>query len=106
MAHSRGSLLRQQTEAAMIASGVTSVQFSVETDSIRSALEIVASTDLITTMPRATTGPYLKDMLVFVDFDSPHFERPLGLIRRQDTPISSIEDQFFNHLQLSLTDVE
>lgn len=102
LAHSRGSLLRQQTEAALIACGITSIHFSVETDSIRSALEIVASTDLITTMPRATTGPYISNDLVFLDFDSPHFERPLGLIRREDTPVSPIEKNFFDHLRVSI----
>ena len=56
LAHSRGSLLRQQTEAAMSASGVTSMHIVCETDSIRSVLEIVADTDLITTMPRATSA--------------------------------------------------
>ena len=55
LAHSRGSLLRQQTEAALAASGVTSFQIGCETDSIRSVLEIVAATDLVTTMPMATT---------------------------------------------------
>lgn len=36
LAHSRGSLLWQQTEAAMIASGIKSIQIACETDSIRS----------------------------------------------------------------------
>lgn len=84
LAHSRGSLLRQQSEAAMIASGVKSVNVACETDSIRSALEIVAQTDLVTTMPRATTAPYLEDKLVFLGFDHPQFHRPLGFIRRRD----------------------
>jgi len=61
LAHSRGSLLRQQTEAAMIVSGVTAMHIVCETDSIRSVLEIIAETDLITTMPRATTASYLED---------------------------------------------
>lgn len=82
LAHSRGSLLRQQTEAAMIASGVHSVNIRCETDSIRSVLEIVADTDLVTTMPRATTAPYLEDRLVFLPFDHPQLHRPLGVIRR------------------------
>ncbi len=93
--HSRGSFLRQQTEAAMIAAGISTVQITVETDSIRSALEIVANTDLITSMPRATTAPYLEDSLVFLNFDSPHFKRSLGAIRRRDTSISQLEAQFF-----------
>lgn len=82
LAHSRGSLLRQQTEAAMMASGVRSVNIACETDSIRSVLEIVAETELVTTMPRATTSPYLEDRLVFLSFDHPQFHRPLGVIRR------------------------
>lgn len=92
--HSKGSLLRQQTEAAMIAAGIATVQTTVETDSIRSALEIIANTDLITSMPRATTRPYLEDKLVFLNFDSPHFKRPLGMIRRRDTADNPLEKQF------------
>ena len=98
LAHSRGSLLRQQTEAAMIASGVKSIQIACESDSIRSVLEIVADTDLITTMPKATTQPYLEDQLVFLDFDRPQFHRPLGRIRRRETPESQVEQGFLRML--------
>ena len=94
LAHSRGSLLRQQTEAAMIASGVKSMHIVCETDSIRSVLEITAESDLITTMPRATTASYLEDRLVFLDFDHPRFHRPLGSIRRAGLSINPIEDRF------------
>lgn len=96
LAHSRGSLLRQQTEAAMIASGVKSMHIVCETDSIRSALEIVAQTDLISTMPRATTEPYLEDRLEFLDFDHPRFYRPLGCIRKTDAPAHSVESRFLS----------
>jgi len=99
LAHSRGSLLRQQTEAAMIASGVRSMQIGCETDSIRSVLEIVAETDLITTMPMATTAPYLEDRLIFLPFDHPQFHRPLGAIRRKHTSSSRIEDRFLQLLR-------
>ena len=94
LAHSRGSLLRQQTEAAMTASGVRSMQIGCETDSIRSVLEIVASSDLITTMPQATTSPYLLDSLVFLNFDHPQFRRPLGIIRRVPAKPSPTEEKF------------
>ncbi|MEO0976869.1 MAG: LysR family transcriptional regulator [Pseudomonadota bacterium] len=99
LAHSRGSLLRQQTEAAMIASGVRSMQIGCETDSIRSVLEIVSETDLITTMPKATTAPYLEDRLVFLPFDHPQFHRPLGAIRRSTAKSSAIEDRFLKLLK-------
>lgn len=94
LAHSRGSLLRQQTEAAMMASGVRSVNIVCETDSIRSVLEIVAETDLVTTMPRATTAPYLEDRLVFLPFDHPQFHRPLGMIRRGGEEHDNTADLF------------
>ena len=94
LAHSRGSLLRQQTEAAMIASGVRTMHIVCETDSIRSVLEIIGDTDLITTMPRATTKPYLEDRLEFLTFDHPQFHRPLGSIRRRESPSSPVEDRF------------
>ncbi len=96
LAHSRGSLLRQQTEAAMMASGVTAMHIVCEADSIRSVLEIIAETDLITTMPRATTASYLEDRLVFLDFDHPQFHRPLGSIRRSGTSRNPIEDKFLS----------
>lgn len=99
LAHSRGSLLRQQTEAAMIASGVRAMQIGCETDSIRSVLEIVAETDLITTMPMATTAPYLGDRLLFLPFDHPQFHRPLGAIRRRNTSSSRTEHRFLQLLK-------
>lgn len=98
LAHSRGSLLRQQTEAAMIASGINSMHIVCETDSIRSVLEIVAETDLITTMPKATTAPYLEEKLVFLDFDHPQFHRPLGAIRRKRSSSNSLEIGFLSRL--------
>lgn len=86
LAHSRGSLLRQQTEAAMTASGVKSIHIVCETDSIRSVLEIIAESDLITTMPMATTEPYLEDRLIFLDFDHPQFHRPIVAVHRRGSP--------------------
>ncbi|MBY5931454.1 LysR family transcriptional regulator [Tateyamaria omphalii] len=98
LAHSRGSLLRQQTEAAMTASGVKSMHIVCETDSIRSVLEIVGDTDLITTMPRATTASYLEDKLVFLDFDHPRFHRPLGVIRQTKSSSNPMEVRFLSTL--------
>ncbi|MEM6467543.1 MAG: LysR family transcriptional regulator [Pseudomonadota bacterium] len=98
LAHSRGSLLRQQTEAAMSASGVPSMHIVCETDSIRSVLEIIRDTDLITTMPRATTVSYLEDKLVFLDFDHPQFHRPLGSIKRASGPANPIAERFLASL--------
>lgn len=98
LAHSRGSLLRQQTEAAMMASGIKAMHIVCETDSIRSVLEIVAETDLITTMPRATTVPYLEDRLQFLDFDHPQLHRPLGSIRRVGSSFNPIEERFLSNL--------
>ena len=66
----------------------------LETDSIRTALEMVSSTDLITTMPRATTKPYLERKLQFLAFDHPQFERPLGAIKRKDSRPNKAEDEF------------
>lgn len=94
LAHSRGSLLRQQTEAAMRASGVKSMHIVCETDSIRSVLEIISETELITTMPRVTTESYLEDRLQFLDFDHPQFHRPLGAISRVHSPENPVADRF------------
>lgn len=102
LAHSRGSLLRQQTEAALISSGIKSMQILCETDSIRSSLEIIANTDLLTTMPKATTSPYLEARLVFLDFNHPQFNRPLGAIRRAETPPTLIGERFLAMLKSML----
>lgn len=102
LAHSRGSLLRQQTEAAMVASGVHNIQIACETDSIRSALEIVAATDLISTMPVETASNYLEGRLVFLDFDNPQFHRPLGAIQRSNTPANPVVDGFMAQLNSRL----
>ena len=101
VAHSKGSMLRQQTEAAMFASGVTHMQIAIETDSIRSVLEIVADTQLITTMPRVTTQPYLQKNLKFLPFDHAQFKRPIGVIGRRDTPTTGVEDRFLALLRSS-----
>jgi len=103
LAHSRNSSLRRQTEIALLAAGITTVQIGIETDSIRSVLETVAMTDLITTMPRQTTAPYLKDQLVFLNFDHQQFERPLGIIRRRDTQPQVIETRFLEMLSKPFT---
>lgn len=98
VAHSRDSLLRQQTEAAMVASGLQSVQIGFETDSIRSVLEIVAQSDMISTMPIVTTTPYLESGLTFLPFDHPQFSRPLGFIHRRDTPQTPLQKNFLTEL--------
>ncbi|RVU86244.1 LysR family transcriptional regulator [Leucothrix sargassi] len=98
IAHSRGSLLRKQTEAAMIAAGIKSMHIAFETDSIRTVLEMITSTDLITVMPRATTAPYLENELVFLDFDSPQFQRQIGIIRRKNSLQNSVEENFLKIL--------
>jgi len=80
----------------MMASGVNSMHITCETDSIRSVLEIIAESDLITTMPRATTASYLEDRLVFLDFEHPQFHRPLGAIRRSGSTNNPIVDKLIS----------
>jgi len=103
LAHSRGSLLRQQTEAAMTASGVNAMHIVCETDSIRSVLEIITETDLITTMPRVTTAPYLEGRLAFLGFDHPQFHRPLGVIKRTQSNTSPTERRFLSIISANLS---
>lgn len=94
VAHSRGSMLRRQTEGALIAMGLEKINISVETDSIQSVLEIVGATDLISTMPRETTRPYLGNSLKFLDVDHNQFHRPIGIIRRKNAPTNRVIDAF------------
>lgn len=98
IAHSRGSMLRRQTEGALIAMGLEQIHITIETDSIRSVLEIVGSSDLISTMPKETTRPYLAEDLTFVDFDHPQFHRPIGAIRRKTTQANAIVEAFLKLL--------
>ncbi len=99
LAHSKGSLLRRQTEAAMVAAGVRQIHIVCETDSIRSALEIVVQTDLITTMPVLTTEPYLEDRVRFLPYDHPQFRRPLGAVYRGCMPNNPVITRFLNALE-------
>jgi len=98
LAHSRASLLRQQTEAATISSGVRSMQIGCEMDFIRSVLEIVSKTDPIATMPKATTAPYLEDRSILLTFDQPQFHRLLGATRRANSMSGRIEYRFLRML--------
>ena len=106
IAHSKGSFLRQQTEAALLASGVNQIKIGLETDSIRTVLEVAAETDLLTTMPIATTTHYLEEKLIFLPFDHVQFHRPLGVIRRRDTTSTELEELFLKILKSSLTTSE
>ncbi len=99
LAHSRGSLLWHQTETAMVALGLHQIRIACVTDSIRSALEIVAETELITTMPRLTTEPYLGDQLSFLPFEHPLFKRNLGAVYRANMPVSPAMSRFLKLLQ-------
>ena len=91
---SRGSQLRQQAELGMIAAGVSSAQIKCETDNIRSALELVEQSDMITPMPIRGIHPYLGDRLTVLNFDHPLFVRPVGAIRRRNLPVNRVEEIF------------
>lgn len=106
LSHSPGSLLRQQTEAALIACGISSMHIALETDSIRTVLEMVSSTDLITTMPRETTKHYLERKLEFLSFDHPQFTRPLGAIKRSDAHANKAEEAFLVTLESQCKNLE
>jgi DNA-binding transcriptional LysR family regulator len=98
---SRGSQMRQQAELALLAAGVSSINVRCETDNIRSALELVEESDLITPMPRKSIAPYLENRLAFIDFNHPQFLRPVGAIRRRNTSINRIEEVFLEGLKLA-----
>ncbi len=102
VAHSRGSMLRRQTEGALIAMGLETIHICVETDSIQSVLEIVSQTDLISTMPKKTTFPYLSDELCFLPIDHHQFHRPVGVIHRRTMPKNPVMDAFLKDLVKSM----
>lgn len=102
LAHSRGSMLREQTERVLRQNGVETMHIVIETDSIRSAIEIVGSTDLITAMPVAPTKPYLDDRLVFLPFSHPDLMRPLGIIRPRVSKPDAILENFVSNLRRHL----
>lgn len=97
--HSKGSLLRQQTETALISLGLEKFQIGCETDSIRTVLELIESTEMISTMPRESAKPYLEDKLVFLDFDQPQFHRPIGAITRQGQVLNKLGQRFIAMLK-------
>ncbi|MCB1405346.1 MAG: LysR family transcriptional regulator [Rhodobacteraceae bacterium] len=99
IAHSRGSTLRLQTEGALVAMGLEKIRIAVETDSIHSVLEIVESTDLISTMPREATQGHMHEKLTFLDVDHPQFARPMGIIRRISASQSSVTRKFVDLLR-------
>jgi DNA-binding transcriptional LysR family regulator len=97
--HSKGSLLRQQTETALIAMGLEQFHIGCETDSIRTVLELVEKTDMISTMPRESTKPYIGSTLAFLDFDQPQFHRPIGAITRRDHKPNKLGQRFIAMLK-------
>ncbi|GAB5446247.1 LysR family transcriptional regulator [Gymnodinialimonas sp.] len=101
IAHSRGSTLRSQTEGALVAMGLEKIHIAVETDSIRSVLEIVETTDLISTMPRESTRGLLRDKLTFLAADHAQFSRPMGIIERTNAPPNTVKSKFIDLLQES-----
>ncbi|MCB1407092.1 MAG: LysR family transcriptional regulator [Rhodobacteraceae bacterium] len=105
VAHSRRGFLRIQTESALLRMGVETIRVGFETDSPQAAMEIVASSDMITAMPKETTRPYLDDGLVFLAMDHPHFSRPLGLIQRSDGPKNQAVANFAQHLVSSCAEI-
>lgn len=99
IAHSRGSTLRLQTEGALVAMGLEKIHIAVETDSIGSVLEIVETTDLISTMPREATKSLLRDKLTFLDADHPQFSRAMGIIERTNAPSNNVRRNFVGILR-------
>ncbi|PHP27707.1 LysR family transcriptional regulator [Limimaricola cinnabarinus] len=99
LVHSRGSLLRQQTEAALLAAGLEKIRIGCEAGATGSALEIVAATDLLTAMPVAMTCPYLEGRLTFLSFDHPLFRRPIGIMRRRGSVLDSGAQWLVEHLR-------
>ena len=99
VAHSRSSLLRQQTESGLIAYGLEIINIACETDSIRTVFEIVENTDLISTMPRESSKPYLENRFKLLDLDQPQFHRPIGAVRRRSRQRSQLENLFVSKLK-------
>jgi len=57
----------------MMACGVSAVQTGCAADPTRSVLEIIADTDSIASMPKATAARRLESRLPFLEFAPPRF---------------------------------
>lgn len=98
VAHSRNSMLRHQTESALIAMGLVKIDIAFETDSIQSVLEILATTELISTMPKETTRPYLLGKLKFLNITHAQLHRPIGVISPKHSPENRVVGEFLKLL--------
>lgn len=100
--HSRDSQLRQQTEAALHEMGIEDFHVGLETDSVARVFEIVATTDLVSTMPMISALPYLEDQLVFLLVDHPSFSRSIGVIRPSGVAHNQNVENFLSGLRRSI----
>ena len=99
IAHSRDSVMRRKTEGALMEMGVERLLLACETDSISSAVQIVAGTDLLAAMPRVSSGPYLGPEVTFLATDHPQFHRMIGVVRHRSAPRDALVDNFVAHLR-------
>ena len=56
-------------------------------------------------MPQATTGPYLEDRLVFLPFDHPQFNRPIGIVQRVERLKNPAQALFIDALRKRVVSV-
>ncbi|MBY6160307.1 LysR family transcriptional regulator [Mameliella alba] len=100
VAHSRGSYLRMQTEDGLAKFGVRSFDIALDTDSTEAAYKAVASSDLITVMPRLPTlmSGHI-DAIEFLPLKSTAFQRPIGIIQRASHTRSGLETLFLRNLK-------
>lgn len=102
-AHSRGSLLRYQTDQALTAFGVRQLNIAIETDSVEVAFGMVRQSDIVTTMPKLPSRSQLvHGDLQFLEFNNPLFARPIGYIHRASQRLSRAETNFLQFVKAEL----
>ena len=85
---------------AFLANGLPPLREVIHAQSILGVLTTVASTDLLTQLPRVWLGyPPVKDYIVALEGIGPLSARPICLVRRNDLPLPPLAQHLFDLLR-------
>ncbi|MCB5946033.1 LysR family transcriptional regulator [Acidocella sp. KAb 2-4] len=100
VAHRNGSPLRLQTEEVLEAIGLRDVKFAIVSQTADCIYPLISYCDLLSTMPRWSHAGLTPAPVSFLNFDHPLFERPIGIIRRQNMELSPLLRSFIKRFQI------